>query len=210
MGDGILAFFNAPQDVPEHAALSCRAALESVAMTEGAVAGRIAEGRPVFRIRVGLAVGEVLVGNVGSSDRFGYTVIGDTVNVAARLEGVNKAYGTRIIASHDLRAEAGAGFEWRRLDRVAVAGRAGGLPRSELLGLEGAVDPDRLARRDRYESALDVYLDGDFKIAATGFAELAADYPDDKAALVMAERASNLAEEPTLSDWDGVYVFRTK
>jgi adenylate cyclase len=210
MGDGILAFFNAPQDVPEHAALSCRAALESVAMTEGAVAGRIAEGRPVFRIRVGLAVGEVLVGNVGSSDRFGYTVIGDTVNVAARLEGVNKAYGTRIIASHDLRAEAGAGFEWRRLDRVAVAGRAGGLPLSELLGLEGAVDPDRLARRDRYESALDVYLDGDFKTAATGFAELAADYPDDKAALVMAERASNLAEEPTPSDWDGVYVFRTK
>ena len=210
MGDGILAFFNAPQDVPEHAALSCRAALESVTMTENAVASRIAEGRPVFRIRVGLAVGQVLVGNVGSSDRFGYTVIGDTVNVAARLEGVNKAYGTRIIASDELRVEAGDGFEWRRLDRVAVAGRAGGLPISELIGLKGEVDADHLIRRDRYEAALDTYFAGEFESAATGFIELAAAYPDDKAAAVMAVRSTNLAEAPSPANWDGVYVFRTK
>ena len=210
MGDGILAFFNAPEDVPDHAGLACRAALESIAMTEGAVADRIAAGRPVFRIRVGLAVGEVLVGNVGSSDRFGYTVIGDTVNVAARLEGVNKAYGTRIIASDELRADAGDGFEWRRLDRVAVAGRAGGLPISELIGLEGDVDADRLARRDQYETALDAYLAGDFKTAAAGFGALARSYPDDKAATVMAERSDDLAQRPTPADWDGVYVFRTK
>ena len=210
MGDGILAFFNAPRDVPDHAALSCRAALESIAMTEAAVASRIAEGRPVFRIRVGLAVGEVLVGNVGSSERFGYTVIGDTVNVAARLEGVNKAYGTRIIASDELRADAGGGFEWRRLDRVAVAGRAGGLPISELIGVAGEVDAGRLARRDRYEAALDAYLEGDFQTAADGFTALATSYPDDKAAAVMAERSTNLAEDPTPADWDGVYVFRTK
>jgi adenylate cyclase len=210
MGDGILAFFNAPEDVPDHAALSCRAALESVAMTEDAVASRIADGRPVFRIRIGLAVGEVLVGNVGSSDRFGYTVIGDTVNVAARLEGINKAYGTRIIASDELRAEAGDGFEWRSLDRVAVAGRAGGLPISELLGLDGEVDANRLTRRDRYEIALDAYFAGDFEAASGGFAELAAEHPDDKAAVAMAERSAGLAEAPKPEDWDGVYVFRTK
>lgn len=210
MGDGILAFFNAPEEVPEHAALSCRAALESVAMTESVVDDRIAEGRPVFRIRVGLAVGEVLVGNVGSSERFGYTVIGDTVNVAARLEGVNKAYGTRIIASDELRADAGDGFEWRSLDRVAVAGRAGGLPISELIGLEGEVDTDRLARRDQYESALEAYYAGDFQSAADGFGSLAKAYPDDKAARVMAERAATLAEAPTPPNWDGVYVFTSK
>jgi adenylate cyclase len=210
MGDGILAFFNAPEDVPNHAALSCRAALDSIAMTEGAVASRIEAGRPVFRIRIGLAVGRVLVGNVGSSDRFGYTVIGDTVNVAARLEGINKAYGTRIIASDELRDDAGDGFEWRRLDRVAVAGRRGGLPISELLGIQGDVDQDRLARRDRYEAALDAYLEGDFKTAADRFMSLARTDPSDKAATVMAERSSKLSEEPTLSDWDGVYVFQTK
>lgn len=210
MGDGILAFFNAPQDVPDHAAMACRAALLSVEMTEAAVADRVAAGRPVFRIRVGLAVGQVLVGNVGSSDRFGYTVIGDTVNVAARLEGVNKAYGTRIIASDELRAEAGDGFEWRSLDRVAVAGRKGGLPISELLGVEGYVDAERLERRDRYEAALEAYFAGDFRAAADGFSPLATTNPDDKAAQVMAERARELSEAPTPDDWDGVYVFKSK
>jgi adenylate cyclase len=210
MGDGILAFFNAPQDVPDHAAHSCHAALVSVAMTEAAVANRIAAGRPVFRIRVGLAVGQVLVGNVGSSDRFGYTVIGDTVNVATRLESVNKAYGTRIIASDELRGEAGDGFEWRRLDRIAVAGRKGGLPISELLGLVSEVGANCLVRRDQYEAALDAYLAGDFKAAAGGFSALAASDPRDNAAGMMAVRATELAEAPTPEYWDGVYVFRTK
>ena len=210
MGDGILAFFNAPMEVPNHAALSCHAALQSIAMTESVVASRIEDQRPVFRIRVGLAVGEVLVGNVGSNERFGYTVIGDTVNVAARLEGVNKAYGTRIIASDDLRAEAGSGFVWRRLDRVAVAGRAGGLPICELIGLEGEVGAEILAARDRYEAALDAYFAGDFQTAADGFADLANRRPDDKAAAVMAERAARLSRESAPADWDGVYVFQTK
>jgi adenylate cyclase len=210
MGDGILAFFNAPQDVPDHAALSCRAALESVAMTEDVVASRIEEGRPVFRIRVGLAVGKVLVGNVGSSERFGYTVIGDTVNVAARLEGVNKAYGTRIIASDDLRDDAGEGFEWRRLDRVAVAGRAGGLLISELLGLEGEVDTERLTLRDKYEVSLDAYFAGEFQAATDGFMALLAANPADKAATVMAERAARLAAQSVPTEWDGVYVFNKK
>jgi adenylate cyclase len=210
MGDGILAFFNAPQDVPNHAALSCRAALESVAMTEDVVASRIEEGRPVFRIRVGLAVGKVLVGNVGSSERFGYTVIGDTVNVAARLEGVNKAYGTRIIASDDLRDDAGEGFEWRRLDRVAVAGRAGGLLISELLGLEGEVDTERLTLRDKYEVSLDAYFAGEFQAATDGFMALLAANPADKAATVMAERAARLAAQSVPTEWDGVYVFNKK
>lgn len=210
MGDGILAIFNAPDDVPDHAAKACRAALATLAITEAAVADRTAAGRPVFRIRIGLAVGDVLVGNVGSSDRFGYTVIGDTVNVAARLEGVNKAYGTRIIASDDLREEAGAGFEWRRLDRVAVAGRKGGLPISELLGVTGEVDRDRLAARDRYERALNAYMSGDFEVASAAFSALAAGDPGDKAASVMAERARELAQGDAPANWDGVYVFRSK
>ncbi len=210
MGDGILAMFNAPNDVPDHAAKACRAALMSLAITESAVAERTGTSRPAFHIRIGLAVGQVLVGNVGSSERFGYTVIGDTVNVAARLEGVNKAYGTRIIASDDLRDEAGGGLEWRRLDRVAVAGRRGGLGISELLGLSGQVDAARLEARDRYEVALDAYFAGDFAASAESFSHLAARHPEDKAAAVMAERARAMADNPPAADWDGVYVFRSK
>ena len=123
---------------------------------------------------------------------------------------MNKAYGTRIIASDELRAEAGAGFEWRRLDRVAVAGRKGGLPISELLGIEGKVDAERLSRRDRYEAALEAYFNGDFTQAVEGFSDLIITDPDDKAAEVMASRARELADAPVPEDWDGVYVFQSK
>lgn len=210
MGDGVLAFFNAPSDVPDHAAMACRAALESIRATEAVVAERERDGRPVFRIRVGLAIGDVLVGNVGSSERFGYTVIGDAVNVASRLEPVNKLYGTRIIASDELRADAGAGFEWRHLDRIAVYGREGGLPISELLGFSGEVARNCLEARTRYEAALGEYYAGKFSEAARLFEALADDHADDLAAGFMAARARAMAAEPPVGKWDGVYVLREK
>ena len=210
MGDGVLAFFNAPIDVPDHAAMACRAALESIHATEAVIAERERDGRPVFRIRVGLAVGDVLVGNVGSSERFGYTVIGDSVNVASRLEPVNKLYGTRIIASDELRVDTGMDFEWRRLDRIAVYGREGGLPISELLGLSGEVSKDRLEARDRYEAALDEYYAGKFSRAARLFQALADERVDDKAAGFMASRAREMANVPPGGTWDGVYVLHEK
>lgn len=210
MGDGVLAFFNAPSDVPDHAAMACRAAFESIRATEAVIAERERDGRPVFRIRVGLAIGDVLVGNVGSSERFGYTVIGDAVNVASRLEPVNKLYGTRIIASDELRADAGAGFEWRHLDRIAVYGREGGLPISELLGFSGEVARDRLEARTRYEAALGEYYAGKFSEAARLFKALADDRPDDLAAGFMAARARKMAADPPAGKWDGVYVLLEK
>ena len=210
MGDGVLAFFNAPSDVPNHAAMACRASLESIRATEAVVAERERDGRPVFRIRIGLAIGDVLVGNVGSSERFGYTVIGDSVNVASRLEPVNKLYGTRIIASDELRADAGADFEWRSLDRIAVYGREGGLPISELLGLSGEIAKDRLEARDRYEAALDVYYAGNFSEAARLFQALADEREDDIAAKFMGARAREMAKEARGGTWDGVYVLHEK
>jgi adenylate cyclase len=210
MGDGVLAFFNAPSDVPDHAAMACVAALESIRATEAVIAERERDGRPVFRIRIGLAIGDVLVGNVGSSERFGYTVIGDAVNVASRLEPVNKLYGTKIIASDEVRSEAGPKFEWRRLDRIAVYGRVGGLPISELLGIVGDVAADVLQARDRYEAALEEYYAGRFSDAARLFQSLADERPGDLAADFMAVRAREMATDPPDEIWDGVYVLREK
>jgi adenylate cyclase len=208
MGDGIMAFFNAPEELPDHPRQACLAALEA----QGRLARVEAEtppGEPVFRARIGLGLGEVLVGNIGTRERFAYTLLGDEVNLASRLEGLNKLYGTEIIVSGAVMDEAGDGFEWRRLDRVAVKGRHQGTAIAELIGAKGAVAGDILAARDVYERALDCYFAGDFERAAELFAEAAGLRPGDRGAAMMRDRAFALANNPPLS-WDGVHVMEEK
>ena len=209
MGDGILAFFNAPNDVPDHTALACRAALRAQERLQAMQAKWQAEGRPVFRARIGLHRGEVLVGNIGIPERFAYTVLGDSVNLASRLESLNKIYGTRILASQEVREAAGPEFEWRRLDQVAVAGRSGRTVVNELVGRRGGVAAETLAARDQYEQALEAYFARRFAGAAAGFRAAAA-LPNNRAAEMMYLRAEAFSAYPPPEDWDGVYVLRSK
>ncbi len=137
VGDGVVAFFNAPAADPDHAASACRAALAVQAALAQARERWAGEGRPLFPTRIGLNTAEVVVGNLGTSERFAYTVIGDGVNLAARLEALNKVYGTSILASRPTREAAGPGFRWRHVDRVAVRGRSAEDDVFELLGEEG-------------------------------------------------------------------------
>ena len=208
MGDGIMAFFNAPEALPEHPRAACLAALEAQRLL-AEMAERTPPGGPVFRARIGLGLGEVLVGNIGTPDRFAYTLLGDEVNLASRLEGLNKLYGTAIVASDAVRDEAGDGFEWRRLDRVAVKGRRRGTAIAELIGAKGAAAADILAARDVYERALDAYLAAEFEAAAELFAAAALLRPGDLAAAMMRDRARQLATDPP-ARWDGVHVMDEK
>lgn len=210
LGDGILAFFNAPHDVPDHVTRACRAAIRCQARLRELGAAWQAAGKPVFRARIGLHVGEVLVGNIGTPERFEYTIMGDPVNLASRLESLNKLYGTSILTSEEVRQEAGPGFEWRTLDRVAVVGRESGTLVIELLGEAGAVPASVLRARDVYEAALVAYFDGRFAEAAAGFRAAAALRPDDLAAAQLAERAEELAHVPTPAGWDGVHALTSK
>ena len=132
------------------------------------------------------------------------------MNLAGRLEGLNKTYGTALLASEVVRTAAVSGFEWRRLDRVAVAGRQQGTLVFELLGEAGYLSQELLAARDCYDAALDAYFGGRFADAAAGFAEAAQLRPGDLAADVMARRASTLAQDPPDPDWDGVFVSLQK
>jgi len=209
LGDGILALFNAPTLLPGHAAANCRAALAAQRALVDLRARWEPLGRPLWRTRIGLHTGEVMVGNFGTHEHIAYGVIGDAVNLSSRLEGLNKSYGSSIMVSEDLRAAAGPGFEWRLLDRVAVVGRSGGTLVSELLGEAGSLTGERLAARDAYEAALATYFSGRFAEAAAGFRRLADAQPADRAATVLAERAEAFARHPPAS-WSGIHVATGK
>jgi adenylate cyclase len=210
IGDGILALFNAPRAVADHPAAACRAALRSQACLQELEPEWQQRGKPPLRSRIGLHTGDAIVGNIGTPERFDFTVMGDAVNLASRLEGLNKVYGTCILASQEVRDATGSEFEWRTLDRVAVVGRISGTLVSELLGGRGAVDPAILDARDRYERALEQYLRLDFAGAEDGFRAALEARPEDRAAVVLATRAAQLRQEPPTSGWDGVFRATSK
>jgi adenylate cyclase len=206
IGDAVMAFWGAPSPNPDHAADCCRAALGCRrAMEEaGLVDDR---GEPV-RIRIGINSGDMLVGNIGSEVRLNYTVIGDAVNIASRLESTNKAYGSTIIIGPETRRLAGDRIVVRELDRLAVYGRAGGLQIYELLGMSAESDgkPDWAVS---YEAGLAAFRARDFKAAIAAF-EIVLQIRDDAASSVMIERCRQQLENPAGEDWDGTTVARTK
>jgi len=157
----------------------------------------------VPKVRVGLHTCEALVGNVGTSERFSYTAIGDGVNLCSRLEGLNKIYGTWIIASSSTaNASSGAGFLWRLLDRVAVVGREEPLEIFELMGFANEAGADQLRIAEIYPQALQFYFRREFEMASELFQKLAS---IDIASQVMLQRIASLQVIPPDAKWNGVF-----
>jgi adenylate cyclase len=206
IGDGMLAFFNAPNPLENHPVHACHAALAVQAILRKLNAFWAQQQKPVFRSRIGLHTGEVFVGNIGTPARFAYTVVGDGVNLADALESLNKVYGTSILVSEEVHDAGGEQFEWRRIDRVAVKGRAKGGFVFELIGVKGAVEPELIAARDRYESALNDYFNRRFYDAIIGFHEALDQNPKDRAAQILLTRCRVLAQSPPPAEWTGTYV----
>jgi adenylate cyclase len=207
IGDAVMAFWGAPTANPEHAADACRTALACQrALRESGLADDA--GRPL-RVRIGLNSGDVLVGNIGSEFRLNYTVIGDAVNVASRLESANKEYGTDIIIGEETRRLAGDRILVRELDRLTVYGRAHGIAVYELLGMteDGAVLPPCMTL---YQSGLSAYRDRRFEAAAELFEQTLRARDTDHPARLMLERCRALVRQPPGDDWDATNAMQAK
>jgi adenylate cyclase len=176
-------------------------------------ASREAEGVMPFHTRIGLALGPAVVGNIGTSRRLAYTAIGDVVNLSSHLETLNKVYGTTILVDGGVKAETGDSFEWRHLDRIAVAGRSAPVELFELLGRQGNVDAAKLRVRDLHEAALAALVSGDFDTAERGFAAVVSADPQDHAGAVLLAytlETQQALSATRLSDWSGIHVYATK
>jgi adenylate cyclase len=209
MGDALMAFFGAPLHQPDHAARACRATLDMGVELERLNEGWHRSGKLpphlTLGIGIGLNSGEMSVGNVGSEAVFGYTVIGDNVNLGSRIEGLNKDYGTRILVSEFTVAAAGAGFLFRELDWVRVKGKQKPVGLYELLSAQPASSRDQ-ERADRFAQGLAAYRARDFQAALEIFTDLA----DDGPAKTFRDRCEAYLEDPPPPDWDGVEVRKSK
>jgi adenylate cyclase len=200
IGDAIVAVFGAPLDNPDHATSAVRAALQCAALL-GALDRVNAAFGGTMRQRIGINSGEALVGNIGSHRRFNYTVMGDMVNLASRLEGANKLYGTTIMASEATMALTGPTFVWRELDAIRVKGLTQVVRIFEPLGPAGGVAPDLLSRAQAYQEGLRYYRARDFTGAAERFVSVAR--ADPPSALFLG-RVRKLAEQPPGPHWEPV------
>jgi adenylate cyclase len=207
IGDSIVAVFGAPLDDPNHAAQAVRAALRSVARLPEL--DRVASAFPgrTIRQRIGLNSGEALVGNIGSRRRFNYTVMGDMVNLASRLEGANKYFATTVMASEATMRLTGSAFEWREIDAIRVKGRAGTVKVFEPLGAAGTLSVQQTAHAKAYAEGLARFRAGAFADAARAFALSAADDPP--SALFLA-RAQRLTRCPPGPDWEPINTLEEK
>src|SRR6516162_6177741 len=185
IGDGIMAFWGAPAHRSDHALRGCRGALRATRRMQRLNDEWSAEGRPRLHLRIGLHSAEVLVGNVGSSERLSYTVMGDGVNVAARLEGINKTFGTTICISDSVLEAAGGNIAARPIRTVQVKGRKHAFMIYELLGIRDSDDP-QLAVPDGFERLCEMTLaasscceKGRFDEAAQRYEEILMEFPDD-------------------------------
>ncbi len=201
IGDGVMAFWGAPSLLDDHALRACCSALRIRRAMTALNARWEAEGGKPLRIRVGIHSDAVLVGNIGSKERMSYTVMGDGVNVASRLEGINKEYGTRICISHSVFKEAGDQLCVRPIDDVVVKGRRSKVPIYELVGAYGMGEefkPDaaaeKLCRMTR--AAYEALIAEDFALALERYRAILTEYPDDTVANEMAKRLVATEDTP--------------
>jgi class 3 adenylate cyclase len=216
IGDAIMAYWGPPfaadADQARLAVLAALEMAERVAPLQAELPEVLGlKSVPIaIGIRIGVATGEVLVGSIGSEVLMSYTVMGEAVNVASRLEGANKVYGSHLLAAEATMTAAGDAVETREIDRVVLAGQSHPQNVYEIMGREGALSPKQSELRTRYAAGLAAYRARRWEEARAAFAAALAAVPGDGPSLAMIKRIDGLAAAPPADDWDGAWHMEQK
>jgi adenylate cyclase len=205
-GDAIMAFWGAPLSQLDHAQRACFTALECQATLAEIRREFSSRGWPLLHARVGLNSGEMVVGNMGSRERFDYTVLGDNVNLGSRLEGANKQFGTRVMISENTWQLAKEEVEVRELDMIRVKGKETPVRVYELLAKRGQLTETKAKSVEVFGKGLALYRNRKWKEAIEFFSKL----PDDPPSVVFRKRCTELLRSPPPENWDGVYTMSSK
>ncbi|MDD5437703.1 MAG: adenylate/guanylate cyclase domain-containing protein [Patescibacteria group bacterium] len=209
IGDAVMAFWNAPFDQPDHAKRAVETALDMLSALKEMNANK-AFGDVELKIGVGVNTGEMVVGNMGSEERFDYTVIGDSVNLGSRLESLTKEYGVCLLITESARQELNNGYLIRQVDLVAVKGKKEPVKIFEVMKRnKNASQADKQFIK-KFEDALAAYFAKDFAQAVQLTSELLSERPEDGPSKTLKARSDHFLQEPPPGDWNGVWVMTKK
>jgi adenylate cyclase len=216
VGDSIVAFWGPPFVTSgDHAILACRTAhAQLVALDK--LRGELPDitglrrDAPTVDLCIGISTGEVVVGNIGSENTRSYTVVGDSVNVAARLERANRVYGTQILINESTAQAIASHFETREIDTISVKGKTETTRIFELMSATGKLPEESALLRERYDEGQRMYLAQNWDLAEKAFRECLRIRQTDGPSRVLLERIELLRRNPPGKDWNGVWHLREK
>jgi len=211
MGDAIMALFGAPINYPDHAQKACRAALQCLSHLEKLNLDFKNRNWPEIQIGIGINTGTMVAGNIGSDQIQSYTVIGDEVNLASRLEGLNKNYGSKVLISESTYLSVRSSFITQEADLVRVKGKTKPVKIYSLISeIQHIHDENLLIFIDEYHKALETYKNRDFKKSYELFLNLSQKYPDNILCQLYLTRSENMIANPPAESWDGVFEYKNK
>jgi adenylate cyclase len=210
IGDAIMAFWGAPLHQPDHAVRACLAALDYQAKLAELRMGWIGRGQLPFDARIGINTGPMIVGNMGSSRRFDYTVIGDAVNLGARLEGVNKVFDTHILISETTYYAAKEHIEAREVDLLTVKGKSKPVHTYELQARKGGLTEAQKKLNHQFHGGIQEYRRREWEKAIKSFEKCLEIVPGDGPSKTYLQRCETLRHEALPEDWDGSFTLKTK
>ena len=209
-GDAIIAFFGAPNDLENHAEVACKTCVDMQNRLRELRRSWQSKNQPELMMRIGLYTGPAVVGNMGSRNRMDYTMMGDTVNTAARLEGANKVYGTYTLIGETTYKTKGSNILTREVDSIRVVGKETPVTIYEVIGYQETVDQACKDTLDDYARGLAAYRNRDWENAISHFQSVLTTTPSDGPSLTLLARCQEYNDTPPKDDWDGSHALASK